>query len=82
MEDEYEGFETGPFCRHWSDPSECERKCLTCGHACCKHGFGDGSDPECFEDGCQCQLWTEAEEEAEQPTAAQLEFLKSLDKGG
>jgi len=31
MDDEYEEFDSGPFCIHWVDPSECDEVCLNCG---------------------------------------------------
>lgn len=52
MSDEWDD-ESGPFCRHWGDPSDCEEKCWWCGHRCNQHW---GTD-ECDEDGCDCQQW-------------------------
>lgn len=55
-EDEVEDwdYETGPFCRHWSDPSDCYEMCK-CGHPCRRHLlYEDGNCDECdcekFED--------------------------------
>jgi hypothetical protein len=31
-------YDTGPFCQHWSDPSDCEEKCARCGLECRRHG--------------------------------------------
>jgi len=50
-----EGFESGPFCRHWSDPADCDVKCKRCGHRCCRHWNDDG----CEEDDCNCIGWLE-----------------------
>lgn len=45
--------ESGPFCRHWSDPGECDAVCK-CGHKCCEHDALSGCCNECdcegFED--------------------------------
>lgn len=51
-------YESGPFCRHWSDPSDCEEKCATCGHLCREHVYG--TDSECMENGCGCEKFVEA----------------------
>ncbi len=34
--------ESGPYCRHFCDPSECNYRCATCGHECRRH-----NDDEC-----------------------------------
>lgn len=52
--DDFDCYETGPFCRHWSDPSDCEEVCSNCGHGCMDHDFESG---ECME--CECKEWTE-----------------------
>jgi hypothetical protein len=54
-ESDWSDYESGPFCRHYSDPWDCDTPCGTCGHRCCKH-----SD-ECEEEGCGCEEWTEIE---------------------
>ncbi len=33
-------YDSGPYCRHYSDPSECEDVCSWCGHRCADHQFG------------------------------------------
>lgn len=53
----YAGYDSGPFCRHWDDPSECGERCLSCQHRCVDHEFGDSA--ECDEDGCECRGWAE-----------------------
>lgn len=62
-EEEDDGYESGPFCRHWSDPNDCDEKCKRCGHSCCQHGYS--SDESCNEDGCTCEGWVEDEETTE-----------------
>lgn len=58
-EDTWEDFETGPFCRHWSDPSDCDKLCK-CGHTCRRHSlFEDG---DCNE--CDCQHFTDVDDGA------------------
>jgi hypothetical protein len=53
-EPESEGeYNSGPFCRHWSDPSDCDLLCV-CGHKCCDHR-GD----ECSLDDCECEHYEE-----------------------
>lgn len=64
MEDEVEDteeieWETGPFCRHWSDPSDCDALCK-CGHKCCEHSIWE--DYECKE--CDCQRFVDEDDEA------------------
>lgn len=51
-----EDYETGPFCRHWSDPSDCDVLCK-CGHKCCQHSMYE--DGECNE--CDCEHFTDVE---------------------
>ena len=64
--------ESGPFCRHWGDPADCDEKCATCGHECCEHDqSGDGEPSECnhFTNNeetnepidCECENYTEQE---------------------
>ncbi len=53
-------YDSGPFCRHWSDPIDCAELCAKCGHSCAKHSYGDG-DTDCFEDDCDCQEWVETD---------------------
>ena len=52
---DWENYESGPFCRHWSDPADCDIKCAKCGHDCCHHGYGDG-DLACS-DCDDCTEW-------------------------
>lgn len=55
----WEDYDTGPYCRHWNpSPSDCEEPCV-CGHPCRRHYFG-----ECTEQGCECEHFRDAEEEA------------------
>ena len=42
--------DSGPFCRHWSDPIDCEIECARCGHACSSHGDG-----ACMAEGGRCK---------------------------
>ena len=49
-------YDTGPFCRHFSDPADCEITCQACGHVCRNHGYGP---EEC--DDCECPSWVEEE---------------------
>lgn len=55
----WDDYETGPFCRHWGDPSDCDEVCKTCGHGCTRHGANDG-DWSCFD--CDCEKWMEVDD--------------------
>ena len=56
-ERDWENYETGPFCRHYSDPCDCKEPCERCGHECRAHGAGVDNDEPCSEKGCDCQGW-------------------------
>jgi|GEM_PF-5544248 len=61
-EDDSEDWQSGPFCRHWSDPADCElcrAGCANCGHGGEVHALG--SEALCEEDGCQCPGWQDQE---------------------
>lgn len=56
-ETDWSDYDSGPFCRHWSDPADCDERCARCNHRCGRHAFGDG-DSECME--CEeCLAWVE-----------------------
>ncbi len=42
MSEEYENDDSGPYCQHWGDPSDCDEVCVGCQHKCCEH-----RDDEC-----------------------------------
>lgn len=50
-----EEWDSGPFCRHWSDPSDCNELCK-CGHKCSEHAYGD----YCVVDDCTCDGFDDA----------------------
>lgn len=54
-------YESGPFCRHWSDPADCDKMCAGCGHGCTSHYFGDG-ESACADSACDCAGWVEPTE--------------------
>lgn len=54
-ESSWSDYDSGPFCVHWSDPSECDSKCENCGHDCCRH---NGGHSVCNVDGCECEQFT------------------------
>lgn len=56
MEDSEE-YGTGPFCRHWLDPSDCYVNCANCGHGCSRHSYEQPT--ECTDIGCNCVMWIE-----------------------
>ncbi len=49
-------YESGPFCRHWGDPSDCTEVCV-CSHTCTQHDYAVPG--ECMVDGCECKEWRE-----------------------
>jgi hypothetical protein len=58
-DDDWSDYESGPFCRHWSDPSYCAHECARCGHECNAHnGY---LDDRCDVRGCDCEAWLEHE---------------------
>ncbi len=62
--------ESGPFCRHFGDPADCDRLCERCGHRCSAHDQGGEDDSECnmpFGESpddvpCPCEAWVEPED--------------------
>ena len=58
---DWENFDSGPFCRHWGDPSDCDELCATCGHRCTDHSYGNGEPFECMVDDCKCEEWVESQ---------------------
>jgi hypothetical protein len=30
-------YDSGPYCQHWSELTDCEIVCLDCGHSCSDH---------------------------------------------
>jgi len=51
VSDDYDNYESGPFCAHWGELGDCEEICTECGHGCNNHNMGD----ECNVDGCDCE---------------------------
>lgn len=51
---EWESYSSGPFCRHWGDPGDCDTACTTCDHACHNH-IWDMCDVE----DCKCEEFTD-----------------------
>lgn len=47
-------WESGPFCRHYGTPGECDVPCANpeCGHGCNVHGY-----PECGQPDCDCEQY-------------------------
>lgn len=54
-DEDFEDYDSGPYCQHWSDPSDCDEVCERCGHKCCEHDVWDEDDHACEEEGCDCQ---------------------------
>ena len=55
---DWSNYETGPFCRHWFDPSDCRDDCAYCGHRCPEHEIGHTT--ECAE--CDCPEYKDPDE--------------------
>ena len=55
---DWENYETGPFCEHWSDPQDCTEICDRCGHKCCQHqkeySGALALAGDCGVEGCTC----------------------------
>lgn len=49
-------WDSGPFCRHFGDPSDCAEVCARCGHRCVDHQYGDG-ESFCLDEDCDCPSW-------------------------
>jgi hypothetical protein len=43
------------FCRHGRELSECNERCVICGHACVEHESASGG--ACRVYGCACNGW-------------------------
>lgn len=56
-DEDWEDYESGPYCRHWNITYECDDRCATCGHLCIAH-----SDFECEPDSetCPCREFVDA----------------------
>jgi hypothetical protein len=62
--DEFEEqeIESGPFCRHFADPVDCDELCgnPACRHKCCEHEPQCGNDTgQCDVDNCTCTAWVD-----------------------
>lgn len=53
-DDDDQCYDTGPFCRHYMDPSDCELNCVACGCRCRDHDYSDG---ECM--ACDCKAYVD-----------------------
>lgn len=56
MDEDWDSYETGPFCPHYDHPDDCEEKCA-CGHPCRVHKDGIGRG--CDELDCPCMKFEE-----------------------
>ena len=52
-ERELDEYDSGPFCRHYGDPSDCDEVCDNCGCRCTRHGFAEPG--ACMD--CDCKEW-------------------------
>lgn len=65
-EDYEEEIDSGPYCKHWSDPDDCRVVCATCGHSCCEHpSYGGDWESSCIHDDCLCEQFKDSEESEE-----------------
>lgn len=58
-DDEYE---SGPWCEHWSHPSDCDAMCK-CGHKCHQHDIYSDEERWCNVDDCDCKAFEDVVEE-------------------
>lgn len=60
-EPDWGDYQSGPFCRHWGDPIDCDEACARngCGHRCGAHDAAEGLTG-CHE--CECEGWMEDEQ--------------------
>lgn len=52
-------YNSGPYCRHWNDPADCDAVCGTCGHTCGQHVDALG----CRDEHCPCEDFTKPQAE-------------------
>lgn len=50
--------DSGPFCRHWFDPSDCDERCARCGHTCAEH---DRINDYCILEDCECDSFVDVD---------------------
>lgn len=64
-DDDWGGYESGPFCRHWGSLGDCDELCARCGHSCNVHH----DDDECGHEDCTCPGWDSGDDatKAENP---------------
>lgn len=59
VDDDDEGYESGPFCRHYNELGYCDEVCA-CDHKCNDHDpWGDVG--RCEVAGCACDSWKDKE---------------------
>lgn len=58
-DDEQQEWDSGPYCRHWGDPIDCDKICV-CGHECCKHNWYIEGCIECEKAGRTCVEFKDA----------------------
>ena len=56
--DSLEEGDSGPFCPHWCDPSDCDEICK-CGHMCSDHSYWSN---DCREENCSCELFEDIDQ--------------------
>lgn len=62
MSEDWDEFDSGPFCRHWGDPSDCEETCANCSHKRTEHDAEEG-ESVCMAEDCECVEWVEEGDE-------------------
>lgn len=63
--------DSGPYCRHWRDPGDCDVPCARCNHVCGLHEQGGADDSACRgapyaeppAPDCPCEAWVEPDED-------------------
>jgi hypothetical protein len=51
-------YDSGPFCRHWRDPADCNLLCKVCRHFCWQHSWYVNN---CNVEGCSCEEYKDDE---------------------
>jgi hypothetical protein len=54
---DWSDYESGPFCQHWGDPSDCDNECQRCKHKCSEHSMT--GEFLCRVEGCECEGFTD-----------------------
>lgn len=51
-DEDWEDYDSGPFCMHWGELGDCDDLCSNCNHTCNEHVHGHDY---CEVDDCNCE---------------------------